>query len=82
MMPKYQQEMMNAVMNKKFKVDLHSRRSTRSLSSLMVIKYCLATNKKLAIGTSNMDALYSQVKLMYPEAKLTKMSGYLLVESE
>jgi hypothetical protein len=46
------------------------------------IKYCLAANKKLAIGTLNVDALYSQVKMLYPEAKLTKCEGYLLVESK
>jgi hypothetical protein len=58
------------------------QRKGKSLAGLMSIKYCLAANKKLAIGTVNVDALYSQVKLLYPEAKLTKYEGYLLVESE
>lgn len=58
------------------------RKQGKSLAGLMTIKYCLAANKKLAIGTSNVDALYDQVKFMYPEVKLTKCQGYLMVESE
>lgn len=69
-------------MTANFKIREGGQRRGKSLAGLMAIKYCLAANKKLAIGTSNVDALYSQVKLMYPEAKLTKNDGYLLVESE
>ena len=58
------------------------RRQGKSLAGLMAIKYCLAANKKLAIGTSNVDALHDQVRLLYPEVKLTKCEGYLLVENE
>jgi len=58
------------------------QRKGKSLVGLMSIKYCLATNKKLAIGTANVDALHDQVKLLYPDAKLTKFEGYLLVERE
>lgn len=54
----------------------------KSLSGLAAIKYCLAANKKLAIGTSNVDALHDKVRLLHPEAKLTKCNGYLLVEQE
>lgn len=59
-----------------------ARQQGKSIARLTVIKYCLAANKKLAIGTTNVDALYVQVRLMYPEVKLTKCNGYLLVEQE
>lgn len=81
-MYKYQQEMINALMNKSLKISNGGRIQGKSLAGLMSIKYCLAANKKLAIGTSNVDALHDQVKLIYPEVKLTKCEGYLLVESE
>ncbi len=58
------------------------QRRGKSLAGLIVIKFCLAANKRLAIGTSNVDALYERVKELYPEVKLTKLEGYLLVESE
>jgi hypothetical protein len=44
------------------------------------IKFCLASNKSLAIGTANVDACYDKIKADYPEAKLSKHSGYVLVE--
>lgn len=59
---------------------LHPLRQGKSLAGLMAIKYCLAANKKLYIGSSNVNALHDQVKLLYPDAKLTKREGYLLVE--
>lgn len=31
------------------------QRKGKSLAGLMSIKYCLATNKKLAIGTANVE---------------------------
>lgn len=59
-----------------------ARRQGKSLVGLQVIKFCLATNKKLAIGSDNVDALYERVSKLYPEAKLTKHKNYLLVENE
>lgn len=61
---------------------LESRRQGKSLAGLHAIRYCLAANKGLAIGTANVDALALQVKEMFPNAKLTKMNGYLLVEKK
>ncbi len=58
------------------------QRKDKSLARFIAIKYCLAANKKLAIGTANVDALHDQVKQLYPEVKLTKFEGYLLVERE
>ena len=59
-----------------------ARREGKYFAGLAVIKYCLAANKKLAIGSSDVDALYDRVRLLHPEAKLTKHNGYLLVENE
>lgn len=60
---------------------LHPARCER-LTGLSSIKFCLATNKSLAIGTNNVDALYDKIKFEYPEAKLSKHNGYVLVEKE
>lgn len=58
---------------------LHPARRER-LTGLSNIAYCLASNKSLAIGSSNVNALYDRIKELYPEAKLTKHKGYVLVE--
>lgn len=68
--------------NLKFNHDMPNQRRGKSLAGLMAIKYCLAVNKSLAIGTANVDNLFDQVRLLFPEAKLTKKIGYLLVENE
>ena len=59
-----------------------ARQQGRSLIQMTVIKYCLASNKRLAIGTNNIDALYDKIKFEYPEAKLSKHKGYVLVKKE
>lgn len=59
---------------------LHPLRMGKSLAGYAGIAYCLAANKKLAIGSSDIEALYAKMKLMYPDAKLTKCD--LLVENE
>lgn len=59
-----------------------ARQQEKSLAKMAVVKYCIATNKSLAIGTANVDALYNKIKFEYPEAKLSKHKGYVLVERE
>lgn len=58
----------------------HPARRER-LTGLSSIKYCLAANKSLAIGTSNVGALYDKIKFEYPDAKISKHDGYVLVEA-
>lgn len=58
---------------------LHPARREQ-LTGLNSIRYCLAANSSLRIGTSNVDALHDKIKLLYPEAKLTKGKDYVLVE--
>jgi hypothetical protein len=57
-----------------------ARQQGNSLAQMAIIKYCIASNRKLVIGTSNVDALYERIKFEYPEAKLSKHDGYVLVE--
>lgn len=57
-----------------------ARQQGKTLASLTTIKFCLATNKSLVIGTADVDALYDKIKFDYPEAKLSKHKGYVLVE--
>jgi hypothetical protein len=52
----------------------------KSLATMESIKYVMATGKSLAIGTANVDALHDRIKQEYPNAKLTKQNGYVLVE--
>lgn len=59
-----------------------ARQRNMALTTVCAIKYCLATNKSLAIGTANVDALYDKIKFEYPEAKISKYKGYVLVERE
>lgn len=59
-----------------------ARQQAKSLAGMAVVKFCLATNKSLAIGTNDVDALYNKIKFEYPEAKLSKHNGYVLVERE
>jgi hypothetical protein len=56
-------------------------RQGKSLAGLAVIKYCLATDKALAIGTANVDALYNRIKFEYPNANVSKRLGYVLIEN-
>lgn len=58
-----------------------ARQEGKSLAGLLAIRYCIAANKRLYIGTANVDLLHDKVKLLYPDAKLTKGDGYLLVEN-
>lgn len=60
----------------------HPARYGKSLAAMVLIKYCIASNKKLMIGTANVDALYERIKFEYPEAKLSKHDGYVLLEKD
>lgn len=57
-----------------------ARQQGKSLSLEHTVKFCLATNKKLAIGTSNVDATYARLKLEFADAKISKFKNYVLVE--
>lgn len=57
-----------------------ARQQGKSLSLEHTVKFCLATNKKLAIGTSDVDGTYERLKLEFSNAKVTKFKNYVLVE--
>lgn len=59
---------------------LHSaRKQGKSLAGMAVVKYCLANNKNLIIGTNDVDALYDKIKFEYPEAKLSKGNNCVII---
>lgn len=59
-----------------------ARQEGKSLAGVHVVKYVMAGKQSLMIGSNNVDALHDRIKMLYPEAKLTKRVGYLLVEKE
>lgn len=59
-----------------------ARQQCMSLSTANCIKYCIASNQSLIIGTSNVDALYDKVKFEFPEAKISKGKNCILLEKE
>lgn len=59
-----------------------ARQQGMSLSTANCIKFCMATNKSLAIGTADVDALYDKIKFEFSEAKISKRNGYVLLEKE
>lgn len=46
------------------------------------IRYALQCHEIISIGSNDVDTLHDRVKAMFPEAKLTKCEGYLLVENK
>lgn len=63
--------------------NLHpARQQGKSLAGMIAVKYALAAGKKLMIGTANVDVCYERIKELYPEAKISKHKGYVLVEKE
>lgn len=58
-----------------------ARQQGKSLAGMAVVKYCIAPNRRLIIGTASVDALYDKIKFEYPEAKLSKHENYVLVEA-
>ncbi len=58
---------------------LHPARREQ-LTGLNGIKYCLAANSSLRIGTSDVEALAKIIKQLYPDVKLTKGKDFVLVE--
>lgn len=62
----------------KFKID--NRCAGKSNNNLKLIGMFIAQNKSLAIGSNNVDALHDRIKAEYPDAKLSKHKGYVLVE--
>lgn len=59
-----------------------ARQQGMSLARIAAIRYALATNKTLILGTFNVDALYDKIKFEFPEAKISKRNGYVLLEKE
>lgn len=57
-----------------------ARQQGKSLAGLALIKYCIASNRRLVIGTNDVNALYDKIKFEYPEVKLSKGKDCVVVE--
>lgn len=78
---KHQQDILDIANNPNFKLDLTARSRKKSLALMLYVEYALKMHKKLAIGTNNVEGMYKRVKELFPQAKLTKADGYLMVEN-
>lgn len=58
----------------------HPARQGKSLALVHSVKFAIVSGRKLMIGSADVDALYDRLKTEYPEAKLSKHKGYVLVE--
>lgn len=58
----------------------HPLRQGKSLAGYNIIRYVMAGNQSLMIGTSDVDACYERIKQLYPDAKLTKGNDFVMVE--
>ncbi len=47
---------------------------------LFIIGMFIAQNKSIAIGTNDVEGLHDRIKAVYPEAKLSKGDGAVIVE--
>ena len=49
-------------------------------SNLKLIGMFIAANKQLMLGSSDVDGLHDRIKAEYPNAKLSKHKGYVMIE--
>jgi len=57
-----------------------SMQKGKTLAGLKLVGMFIQSNKELYLGSNNVDALADRIKEMYPDAKLSKHNGYVLVE--
>ena len=65
-----------------FRVEERSRKQGKSQAGLFLIGMFIAQNRELSIGTADVEGLYKRIKDVYPDAKLSKHKGYVLVEKK
>lgn len=59
-----------------------ARQQGKSLASMAVVKYCLASNQSLVIGTADVNTLYERLKFEFPEAKISKGKNCIMLEKD
>lgn len=64
----------------KFKID--NKLIGKSENGLKLVGMFIAANKPLMLGSNNVDALHDCIKAEYPDAKLRKEKGYVLIEGK
>ena len=64
----------------RFKID--NKLIGKSENGLKLVGMFIAANKQLMLGSSDVDALHDRIKAEYPDAKLRKEKGYVLIEGK
>jgi len=64
----------------KFKID--NKLIGKSENGLKLVGMFIAANKQLMLGSSDVDTLHDRIKAEYPDAKLRKEKGYVLIEGK
>ena len=64
------------------KISVAARREGKSIAGLKLVGMFIEQNKELYLGSNDVDALAERIKVVYPEAKLSKHKGYLVVEKQ
>ena len=64
----------------KFKID--NKLIGKLENGLKLVGMFIAANKQLMLGSSDVDALHDRIKAEYPDAKLRKEKGYVLIEGK
>ena len=64
----------------KFNID--NKLIGKSENGLKLVGMFIAANKQLMLGSSDVDALRDRIKAEYPDAKLRKEKGYVLIEGK
>jgi len=64
----------------KFKID--NKLIGKSENGLKLVGMFIAANKQLMLGSSDVDTLHDRIKAEYPDAKLRKEEGYVLIEGK
>ena len=49
-------------------------------NNLKLVGMFIAANKQLMLGSNDVDSLHDRIKAEYPNAKLSKHKGYVMIE--
>jgi hypothetical protein len=62
------------------KITIPARRQGKSDMNLKLVGMFIEQNKELYLGSNDVNSLHDRIKAAYPDAKLSKHKGYVLVE--
>lgn len=64
----------------RFKID--NKLIGKSENGLKLVGMFIAANKQLMLGSNDVDKLYQDIIEKYPDAKLSKHKGYVMIEGK